>query len=208
MLIFSTPKAILELSGANVCQRKVGSSEKSLKWGKEKPIPNSLKIKHPADVVIVRTNKGCLRAPYLMMSLDWKSKVQTWIIKQREAIRWWSHISETLFDSQLGCKMLLHSWWTALPASDAQTHRRSSAQSWECGKMEQVACLRYHSGTQTTVDQAWNQSKEVSLPARIKTARGSHQSERPTNQWFTNCKMQRTCLQSSSTLGRLGGTMA
>lgn len=69
-------------------QRKAGISEKSLKWGKEKPIPNRPEIKHPADVVIGRINNGCLGAPYLIMSLDWKSKVQTWIIKQREAIRW------------------------------------------------------------------------------------------------------------------------
>ena len=60
----------------------------------------------------------------------------------------------------------------------------------------QVACLGYICGTQITVDQAWNQKKEVSLPARINTAIGSHQSKRPINQWFSNFKMQRNYLRS------------
>lgn len=195
MLIFITPKALPRTQWSKCLSRKsrnLRAEPETDRRANPFQVVDLIK-KQPANLVIVKTNKKCLRAPYEIVSLAWKSKAQAWIIKQREAIRsWsWSHIWKfcSIVSWAVKCFCIidvksflpLTTWHTA----KAQHSPRSvGCLSQECG-------LPVLSRIQTIMDQAWNQ-KEVSLLAGIKT--GSHLSEEPRNQWFSNLKTQRSYL--------------
>lgn len=86
MLIFITPKALPRTQWNKCLSRKSRNLRAEPETGRR---ANPFQVvdlikKQPANLVIVRTNKKCLRAPYEIFSLAWKSKAQAWIINKEK----------------------------------------------------------------------------------------------------------------------------